>query len=94
LESATIPVVDPVRSQAKSKIVFYILMAISAALLAPYSGCHLLTKAPLSLTRDDDEAEDALPLETGNEGTEEEERAPLPTKPQRGLADIEKLLGQ
>ena len=69
-------------------------MAVSAALLAPYSGCHLLTKAPLSLTRDGDEAEDALPLETGNEGTEEEERAPLPTKPQRGLADIEKLLGQ
>ncbi len=94
LESATIPVVDPVRSQAKSKIVFYILMAISAALLAPYSGCHLLTKAPLSLTRDGDDAEDALPIETSNEDPKEDDRGPLPTKPPRGLADIEKLLEQ
>ena len=84
------------RSQAKSKSVFYILMAISAALLAPYSGCDLATKTPLLQLRDDDgnQAEDAAPLETANEDTQDGPQAPSPTKTQQGLADIEKLLGQ
>ena len=81
-------------SQSKNKVVFYMLMAVSAVLLAPYSGCRLSTKAPFSLQHDGDRAEDVTPMETGNEDTEYEDRDPSPTKPQQGLADIEKLLEQ
>jgi len=80
-------------SPGSGKIGLYIILALCATLLAPYAGCHIMTKPPSERSKRTEE-EGSRP----NAARESEEREGAPsTSPARessasSLSEIEELL--